>query len=212
MRTFYTEEVIDEYITIRKEAVAGIDSSRKTWYNAHCYAVDSEFGTWNLTLNTFFSKAHPEFLGVEGENNVYRIGYGDSPGSPRYYFTDSGGIIRTYNEKAAPGAEREYESFLVYDKSLGPIENLNVFGALKNWGVVKKISDNRYSLQMHNQPGSEALEDFCLLLPPNIEIVEQSEDYFSKKKIGQMDFCVFRKLVPHNTKHTVDVVLERKTI
>jgi hypothetical protein len=70
---------------------------------------------------------------------------------------------------------------------------------------------SRYSLTMQNHFGGQCYETFFLVVPEGIAITSQSEDYTNKGNANGWDIYWWKKEVPANTDHTVNVTLSDKT-
>ncbi|NIP27917.1 MAG: tetratricopeptide repeat protein [Phycisphaerae bacterium] len=68
-------------------------------------------------------------------------------------------------------------------------------------------TDNGYKLGFNNHYGSPVLENFFLVVPLNVSIVEQSREYTTRKKYDMCEIYHWQREVPANTTNKVDVVL-----
>jgi hypothetical protein len=74
-------------------------------------------------------------------------------------------------------------------------------------------TDNGYQLGFNNHYGSPVLENFFLVVPLDVSIVEQSREYATRKTFDMCEIYHWQKEVPANTTNKVDVVLARtKTV
>jgi len=70
-------------------------------------------------------------------------------------------------------------------------------------------TDKGYQFQFNNHYGSPVLENFFLVVPLNVGIVEQSREYTTRKKFDMCEIYHWQKENPANTTNKVDVVLAK---
>jgi hypothetical protein len=73
-------------------------------------------------------------------------------------------------------------------------------------------TDKGYQFQFNNHYGSPVLENFFLVVPLNISIVEQSREYTTRKKFDICEIYHWQKENPANTTNKVDVVLAQSEV
>ncbi|MHC4693870.1 MAG: tetratricopeptide repeat protein [Planctomycetota bacterium] len=70
-------------------------------------------------------------------------------------------------------------------------------------------TENGYKLGFNNHYGSPVLENFFLVVPLDVSIVEQSREYTRRKKFDMCEIYHWQKENPANTTNKVDVVLAK---
>jgi len=94
---------------------------------------------------------------------------------------------------------------------LGPGEFFNFGWVREGSKQLSKISGGTgYSLTMDNRFGSHCYETFFLVVPEGTVLASQSEEYTKMKNFQGWDIYWWKKEVPPNTGHTVNVVLAGK--
>ncbi|MHC4655350.1 MAG: tetratricopeptide repeat protein [Planctomycetota bacterium] len=85
--------------------------------------------------------------------------------------------------------------------------------AIGKYMLLWKADRNGYQLGFNNHYGSPVLENFFLVVPLDVSIVEQSREYATRKTFDMCEIYHWQKEVPANTTNKVDVVLARtKTV
>jgi hypothetical protein len=71
-------------------------------------------------------------------------------------------------------------------------------------------TEQGYQLKMNNHFGDHCYETFFLVVPEETVIASQSENYTNKGNVNGWDIYWWKKEVPENNDHTVNVTLSRK--
>lgn len=129
-------------------------------------------------------------------------------GSPEMYVYDEKGIrqkIRTYK---IPGSNYRY--FWTPSEPIEPGEARMLFYSTPSNNKIYFNVDGKCSLRMQNHYGSPVIEDFYVVLPDNVEVVEQSEPYTSLDNIEGFKIYCWSKEQKASVRHRVDIKLEKK--
>jgi hypothetical protein len=75
----------------------------------------------------------------------------------------------------------------------------------------KEPADSRYCLRMNNSYGTEAIENFILIVPAGFQVADSSRKYESHKEIDGCGIYTWQRHLPkHRTSNTVEVSLVAK--
>jgi len=105
-------------------------------------------------------------------------------------------IYWTPDEPIAP------RQFFYYGWSIDSSKKLRTIPVMPNL--------QRHTLTMQNKFGNRVVETFFFVVPNNIRILTQGENYTAKETISDFDIYYWTKEVPPDTNHSVEVVLVAK--
>jgi tetratricopeptide (TPR) repeat protein len=168
--------------------------------NAHIYGVDDQFNLHFGGLNVVKNKTDKV---ITDELALGTFSYADlevmnETGAPQK--------IRFVDRKTSRGGR--YRLMWTPDKPLKPGQ-LRMLGWKKKATTKLAKTTGGFQLAMHNHFGSPVLENFFLVVPPNVAIAKQSTEYVSRKRVGPFYVYHWRRQVPPGTTNRVDLVLEK---
>ncbi len=187
------------YLSGQYAVIAAEGNMKNLKFNNHIYYVSPElklfrggYGYYQQPTNS----STPERIRISGTTypdqsfydvigNEMKVEIEDRPGRPGYY------DIYWKPTVEIPAGQPFYYGWC-RDKSikLNPIANTNA-----------------YPVTMQNQYGSPVLEVFFLVLPKGFAVAEQSETFTKKETVAGFDIYQWKKEIPANTKHVVNVTL-----
>lgn len=127
--------------------------------------------------------------------------------SPEMYVYDEKGVRQKIRTHKKPGSNYRY--FWTPSEPVEPGEaRMLLYSTPSNTKLYFNV-DGKYSLRMQNQYGSPVIEDFYVVLPSNVEVVEQSEPYTSVETIDGFKIYCWSKEQKANVRHRVDIKLEK---
>lgn len=198
------EEVMDYIISKHYEAARNAQEKRLRT-NTHIYGVDERFALYSGGLLGYVNssdkpQAGPIHLGNFGRER------------PDHTLMDETGRPQRFELRERPDARLgQYGLWWKPDRPVQP-------GASRLLGYISKdtkmlpLTGGSARLTMTNTFGSQVLENFFLVLPRGMTIIEPSGPPTSKTTVGQFDIYLWRKQVPFNTKHLVTMGLRTQRV
>lgn len=137
----------------------------------------------------------------------HEIAMGSNDSSEMYVYDEKGvrQKIRTYK---VPGSNYRY--FWTPSEPIEPGEARMLFYSTPSNNKIYFNVDGKCSLRMQNHYGSPVIEDFYVVLPDNVEVVEQSEPYTSFENIEGFKIYCWSKEQKASVRHRVDIKLEKR--
>jgi len=189
------------YIGSKYGEVCAEAGMKQLYSNSHIYLVDNDFVlrgggmgyVYNLTGKPITE--HHRLSGTSyPDQKLYSIS-GDEmdieivPDENRNNF---------YNVYWNPEKPLQPGEFFNYGWALDGTKQLSTTGA-----------GGKYSLTMQNNLGQYAYETFFLAVPQGTVLSDQSEEYTGKGTVNNWDIYWWKKEVPPNTDHTVNLILRK---
>ena len=173
---------------------------KQLYSNSHIYFVDSDF-----VLRTGGMGYVYNWTGKPITEN-YRL-CGTKKTNVKYYdVLDNEMDIEIIPDELRTGF---YHVYWNPKEPLGTGEFFNFGWVVKGSKQLSKISDGPgYSLTMDNRFGGHCYETFFLVVPEGTILASQSEEYTKMKNFQGWDIYWWKKEVPPDTNHIVDVVLK----
>jgi tetratricopeptide (TPR) repeat protein len=167
--------------------------------NSHIYGVDNQFNRHFGGLMALKNKTDKI---VRGEIQAGTFSYTDIE-----LMNETGALqkVRFVDRKTSSGGR--YRLMWTLDKPLKP-GDVRLLGWKKKATTKLVKTDDGFKLKMHNHFGSPVLENFFLVVPPDVEIVTQSTEYASRKRVGAFDVYRWSREVPRGTTNKVELVLK----
>ncbi len=168
--------------------------------NSHIYGVDDQF---NLHFGGLSAVKNKTDKVVSGEMHAGTFSYTDLE-----VMNETGALqkIRFVDRKTSRGGR--YRLMWTPDKPLKP-GDVRLLGWKKKATTKLAKANGGFQLKMHNHFGAPVLENFFLVVPPNVEIVAQSTEYASRKRVGAFDVYRWSRKVPPGTTNKVELVLKK---
>jgi len=177
------------------------DAGLKNLYsNAHIYFVDSDFIVRNGGMGYYYNfTPQPVTSKVRLSGTSY----------PNQSFYDVAG--RKMNVEIVPDKDRPkfYHIYWTPEEPLAPKQYFSYGWSLHGSRKLFPIDEKSYSLTMQNHFGDPVVETFFLVLPAQLKIVRQDEDYSSKETVCEYDVYYWSKELPKDTNHKVGIVLAK---
>jgi len=192
-----------EYLGGQYGVIATEASVKNLKFNNHIYYVSLELKLFRGGLGYYQQPANsstPDRIRISGTTypdqsfydvvgNEMEIEIEDRPGRPGYY-----------DIYWKPAVEIPAGQPFYYGWCRNKLLKLNPI-----------VNTNNYSVTMQNKFGSEVLEVFFLVLPEGFAVAEQSETFTKKETVAGFDIYQWKKEVPFNTNHIVNVKLKKET-
>lgn len=214
------EFVIPEGATVIRDTIGTSDeiiSAEIIQYAAKIYTESTE--KTNKWCNTRITV-------VDGDMNVYGGGAFDVTNDSSKVWTGEVSLWNTdsmrmavFNEKGSrlearlvqhkPLSGGRFREYITLDEPLHPGQKRS-FVYWDGYGRRCRRTDaeNGYTLTMQNNPG-DCLESFVLVLPPNVEIRQSSQDHTFYQKIKGREVYVWQEYISAGEKHKVTVELTK---
>ncbi|OHB48862.1 MAG: hypothetical protein A2Y10_06315 [Planctomycetes bacterium GWF2_41_51] len=168
---------------------------KKLYSNSHIYVLDKDF-----------------ILHAGGLGYIYNLT--DKPIAEKYRIGGTSYRNQTLYDITGNKLDFEitqnYEVFWIPKEPLQPGGFFNYAWTLDESRKINQ-TESGYNLTMRNQFGDRCYETFFLAVPEGIQITEQSEEYTGKENITGWDIYWWKKEVPTNTTHVVNVTLAEET-
>ncbi len=166
--------------------------------NSHIYGTDDKgnFGSGGLLM----------YKNTTGEPINEPIPLGNFSYSNLELIDEQGAIQQVRMIERPTRRRGKYRMLWTPDKPI-PAGANRVLGWRRADRKLLKVADG-YRLKMNNHFGSPVLENFFLVLPPNVEIVKPSRSFKSRTRIANMDVYLWQREVPANTTNQVTMILK----
>ena len=191
---------VSSYIGSKYGEICAEAGTKKLYSNSHIYLVDKDFVLRKGGMGYIYNWT------TEPITKPYRISGTTTPNHKLYDITGN-----EMNVEILPN-ENQPNFYHVYWTPKEPL----MPGAFFNYGWATEDSSrlpafkngySRYSLTMQNHFGGQCYETFFLVVSEGIAITSQSEDYTNKGNANGWDIYWWKKEVPANTTHIVNVVI-----
>jgi|GEM_PF-1639035 len=195
------DSVIKFVFDFHLETIKKATKATGIWVNSQLYLVDDRF---NLT--------HGGFLGIYNDSNNTWTGEVSvcNTDAPNMAVFDKAGQkqkIRMVQRKGLPPGR--FRVYWQLDEPLHPGQSrVGLYWAENPKELSSKTTDGLYQLCMNNFVGCEVVQSFILILPLDIEVRKQSEDYTSHKEMDGFEIYIWQKhICLPGQNHVVDVLL-----
>ncbi len=170
------------------------------YVNSHIYGVDDQF---NLHFGGLSAVKNKTDKVISGEMHAGTFSYTDLE-----VMNETGAVqkVRFVDRKTARGGR--YRLMWTPDKPLKP-GDVRLLGWKKKATTRLTKTDGGFQLKMHNHFGAPVLENFFLVVLPNVKIVTQSSENASRKRVGGFDVYRWSREVPPGTTNKVELVLKK---
>ena len=194
------QEVMGYIISKHYEAARNAQEKRLR-VNTHIYGVDDRFALYSGGLLGYVNSSDKPQAGPIHLGNFGRE-------KPNYTLMDEAGRPQRFELRQRPSAKLgQYGLWWKPDQPVQPGANRLLGYIRKDVRMLPLISGSA-QLTMKNTFGSLVLENFFLVLPRGMTIVEPSGPPTSKTTVGQFDIYQWQKQVPFNTRHFVTMGLK----
>ena len=193
-------EAVMSYITGLHLQTAGQAWKDALFSNSHIYGVDPGFNLYSgglLTVHNYTNKPMTEEMGIGNFSNTDMV-VTDETGLPQKF--------RMVEQNVRRGGK--YRLFWTPDRPVAPGET-RLLGWLR--GTTRQLSPVRGGgrrMRMDNTPGPPTRENFFLVIPTYMNVVSQTSEPLSRKRIGVFDVYLWQRDVPAKTKNQVTLVLK----
>lgn len=167
--------------------------------NSHVHIIDEDFYRNTGGIHIFENKT-----GAAIDKEIAMSSFD----SPELYVFDDEGIRQKIRMIKIPASN--YRMFWTPSRPVEPeeIRTLVWMGTGKN--KLNSDGNQQYSLVMQNHFGAPVIEDFYVVMPSNIELKSQTENYTSRETIEGFDIYCWSKEQGTNVNHRVDITLAKK--
>lgn len=195
---------VDDQLNLRLKVLEEITDATFIPINTQIYFVDDQFDVRLGGFMGVYNYTNEIWTGEVGIGNFDR---------PNLALFDENGkkqqIRLVQRKQLSPGKYRLYwklQEPLHPGQARGGIYWLNDPKKLH-----KKSSDGTYHLRMNNSFGCEAVENFILILFPDLEVCDYSRDYIRNENVDEYGIYIWQRHLPkHRISNTVDVSLTAK--
>ena len=192
--------LIQHAVGVHKQTHKTLGGSGNLPVNTRIFVVDGEM---NVRWGSILRAANYTNQPITGE-----IALGTFYDAGAVSLFDEAGVPQRKRVTMTSPKNRLFQLYWVLDNPLPPKETRYLFLAYdKTWPLRPNASDQSYSLEMDNHFGSEVLENFLLIVPTGVRLIETSEPPQSRTTIGSYDVVLWSKHNPRDTTNTVTVAL-----
>jgi hypothetical protein len=193
-----------EIIQYAHEVEAKCNESSEVWCNTHITFVDDQMNRYDGGVFDIRNDSEKVLTDEVGYANWDRSCSGIA------VFDEKGNKLETrFVQRKLPGPG----NFRLYIKLNEPLLPGRICSCAywfnESYPCQETGVDNIYSLTMQNTPGSPCLESFILVLLPNVELVQSSQNYTSYEYINGHSVYVWQEHIPTETRHKVTVELRK---
>lgn len=198
------QEVMGYIISMHHEA-ARTAQEKRLRVNTHIYGVNERFALYSGGLLGYVNSSDKPQAGPIHLGNFGRE-------KPNHTLMDEAGTPQQFELR-----ERSDATFGKYGLWWKPDQPVQP-GASRLLGYISKdvkmlpLIGGSARLTMENTFGSQVLENFFLVLPRGMTIIELSGPPTSKTTLGQFDIYLWQKQVPFNTRHLVTMGLRTQRV
>jgi hypothetical protein len=172
---------------------------RKLYSTSHIYVVNKDFAIRTGGMGYAMNWTDKPITGK------YRLSGTTSPNQKLYDSMNS-----LIDVEIVPDANRS-NFYNIYWTPKEPLQPGGFFsyGWETDGSKALAKTEQGYQLKMNNHFGDHCFETFFLAVPEGMHIVKKSEEYTGKKTLDGWDIYWWKKEVPENTDHTVNIYLTR---
>jgi tetratricopeptide (TPR) repeat protein len=205
---------ISAYIGSKYGEISAEAGTKKLYSNCHIYLADNDFVLRTGGMGYIYNWT------TEPITKHYRISGTSYPSQKLYDVVgkpmdteivpdeNRSGFYNIYwnpKEPIQPGGYFYYGWAMDGSK---PLTHTSDVVALASGGVIRSSEDDlAHQLKMQNHFGDHCYETFFLVVPQGTAITSQSEEYTNKGNLNGRDIYWWKKEVPENNDHTVNVTL-----
>ncbi len=175
------------------------------WCNTRIIAVDTE-------MNVYGGGA---FDVSNDSSNVWKgeIPRWNTDSTKMAVFNEKGRRVEARLVQRKPLSPGRFREYITLDEPLDPGQKRS-FVYWDGYGKPCPTTDAKdtYTLTMQNFPGSDCLESFILVLAPNVEIQQSSQEHTFYAKINGYPVYVWQENIPSGKNHKVTVELVKKKL
>ena len=195
-------EELTKFITDKHIEASNTANEKNLKVNSQIYQIDVYFHKSQGGLMMFQNQTNQPITG--------EIYLGKFSKNAQTDLTDEKGLLQKIRFVDGGESIGRYSLMWTPDKAIEPNKTKMLKYMYSTTDILPK-ANNGYALKMKNFYGSAVLENFFLILPAKLIIIEQSEQYVFSKDFGDFKVFLWQKEVPHNTENIVDVVLNEKS-
>lgn len=190
---------VSSYIGSKYGEICAEAGVKKLYSNSHIYVVDKDFilrkGGMGYAYN-WTDKTITEHLRLS------------STTSTNQKFYDITGNLMDIEIVPIEQRKGYYDIYWNPKEPLQPNSFFNYGWASDGSAMLPKTNQD-YQLKMQNHPGEIMFETFFLVVPEGTTIKDKSEVYTGKGNANDWDIYWWKKEVPENTNHVVNVTLKK---